>query len=256
VEAGTLRGRKEADEGTTLVLLCHRVGLPRLASAAPGQYVMPRVLASALDHLSARGWKPVSLAEAVDRCRLGSASSENEFCVTFDDGYLSVYEHALPVLARRGVPGALFVVAGAIGGVNGWDRGAGDRKEKLLSAEQIRELCGHGFEIGSHTFTHPQLTAVSDERLRRELVDSKRRIEDITGREVTSFSYPYGDYDQRVREATVAAGYKCALGTELGVINRETNLFEIPRVNVRWNAIGPILMSKIGRARKPSGLRG
>ena len=148
----------------------------------------------------------------------------------------------------------VYVVAGHVGGINEWDRTAGDREEGMMTAAQIREMSAAGFEIGSHTLTHPHLTDVDEARLRRELVDSKHKLEDLIGREVTSFSYPYGDYDDRVLAAAIAAGYKNAVSTKLGTAGR-TSVYEIPRVNVRWNAIGPLLMRKIGRARRASGAR-
>jgi len=110
-----------------------------------------------------------------------------------------------------------------------------------------------GFEIGAHTVSHPRLTLLSDDQLEHEIVDSKHALEDIIGREVVSFSYPYGDRDERVIEAVKAAGYKYAVSTRLGAANLD-GVFEIPRVNVRWNALGPLLMRKIRRARMASGI--
>ena len=122
-----------------------------------------------------------------------------------------------------------------------------------MSVEQIREMAKSGFEIGSHTLTHPHLPDISVEQLTREIVDSKNRLEDILGGEVVSFSYPYGDYDDRVLAASIEAGYDYAVTTKLGIVGGNS-IFEIPRVNVRWNAIGPLLMRKINRARRASGV--
>ena len=149
--------------------------------------------------------------------------------------------------------GTVYVVSSAIGGINEWDSRAGDMREPMMSLAQIKELAEAGFEIGSHTVSHPHLTTISDEQLQREIVDSKRALEDITGKEVVSFSYPYGDLDERVIDAVMAAGYKNAVSTKLGVANSR-GAFDIPRVNVRWNALGPLLMRKIRRARRASGI--
>ena len=234
---------------TSVVLLYHRMGAPKLSSLVAGQYVTRGLFSSELDYLSARGWKSVSLENIPQ-----NGYDSDKFCVTFDDGYLSVYEHAYPALAKRNMTATVYVVADTIGGINEWDHKAGDQMEKMMTAEQVREMSDNGFEIGSHTLTHAHLTMLSDEQLKMEVVDSKHKLEDIIGKEVTSFSYPYGDYDNRVLEAAIAAGYKCAVSTKLGVIVSGTSAFEIPRVNVRWNAIGPLLMRKISRARKASGI--
>ena len=244
----------QAPAGTSVVLLYHRLGPPKLGSLVAGQYVAPRLFGSQLDYLSRRGWRGASLAELVGARRSDVPEPHDEFCVTFDDGYLSVYDHACPSLAQRGLTATIYVVAGAVGGINEWDRAAGDREERMMSAEQIKELCAAGFEIGSHTMTHPRLTEAPDDKLRAELVDSKHVLEDMIGKQVAAFSYPYGDYDGRVLEAVKAAGYTSAATTRLGVVVPTTTEFDIPRVNVRWNAVGPLLMRKINRARKASGL--
>lgn len=216
-----------------------------------GQYVAPLLFRSELDYLTRREWKAVALKDMVDRARTGVIPRHNEFAITFDDGYLSVYRSAYPALASRGMTATVYVVAEAVGGINEWDRQAGDQKEQMMTAAQVREMADNGFEIGSHTLTHPHLTDVGEDQLRRELVDSRHRLEDIIGREVVSFSYPYGDYDDRVLAAVITAGYKYAVTTRLGTVGK-TSVFEIPRVNVRWNAIGPLLMRKINRARRAS----
>ena len=239
--------------GTSAVLLYHRIGLPKLSSLVAGQYVAPVLFRLQLDYLTARSWGATSLAHVVERSRFGKRPPRDEFAVTFDDAYLSVYQHACPALADRGMTATIFVVADHIGGINEWDSAAGDRRELLMTAGQIREMSEAGFEIGSHTLTHAHLTDLSEESLRRELVDSRHRLEDLIGKDVPAFSYPYGEYDDRVLAAVILAGYKYAVSTKLGVAGR-TGVYEIPRVNVRWNAIGPFLMRKIRRARRATGL--
>ena len=222
-----------------------------MSSHVAGQYVSPRVLGWGLDGLIANGWRCMSLDECVDTGRSGG-SEENNFAITFDDGYLSVYERACPVLSERKVTATIYVVANSLGGINDWDRRAGDQEEKMMSAAQARELAENGFEIGSHTLTHPHLSALDDEQLTQEIADSKHKLEDLIGREVTSFSYPYGDYDCRVLDAAVTAGYTNAVSTRLGTVVEGTSMFEIPRVNVRWNGFGWKLHQKIRRAIRAS----
>ena len=72
--------------------------------------------------------------------------------------------------------------------------------------DQAREMDANGVEIGSHTLTHPILTNVGDERLRRELSDSKSRLEEVLGHQVDLFCYPNGDNDERVRCEVARAG--------------------------------------------------
>ncbi len=76
---------------------------------------------------------------------------------------------------------------------------------------EAREAQANGVEIGSHTLTHPILTRVGDERLRRELAESKSRLEEVLKRRVEHFCYPNGDYDERVRSEVARAGYSVAV---------------------------------------------
>ena len=179
----------------------------------------------------------------------GTAEGDN-FAITFDDGYLTVYERACPMLKERDMTATVYVVVDSLGGINEWDRRAGDQEEKMMSAAQARELAENGFEIGSHTLTHPaSVQPWTTSSLTQEIVDSKHKLEDLIGREVASFSYPYGDYDGRVLNAAMAAGYKNAVEHEArDLIVEGTSLFEIPRVNVRWNGFGWQLQRKIRRA--------
>jgi peptidoglycan/xylan/chitin deacetylase (PgdA/CDA1 family) len=98
-----------------------------------------------------------------------------------------------------------------------WDQAYGLRRRDLLTLDQIREMQRYGVEFGSHTLTHPCLLEVSDADLRREVGDSKRRLEDMLGTEVTSFAYPFGGVDQRVRAAVADTGYEMAFTTHPGM---------------------------------------
>jgi peptidoglycan/xylan/chitin deacetylase (PgdA/CDA1 family) len=133
--------------------------------------------------------------------------------VTFDDGYESVYDEALPEMLPRGVTGTVFPVVGSVGGLNRWDVNLAPRPVRHLSWMQIREMAASGFEIGSHTLTHRDLTRLSPEALGRELRDSKKAIEDMTGVAVAAISYPFGRYSQRVLDAAAAAGYTCGFSS-------------------------------------------
>jgi peptidoglycan/xylan/chitin deacetylase (PgdA/CDA1 family)/GT2 family glycosyltransferase len=143
------------------------------------------------------------------------STCERPVLLTFDDGMEDFYTEALPVLERLGYKAMVFIVVGWIGKFTEW-KTPGARKFKILSAKQMRELQRNGFQFGSHTLTHPWLTRLPDAELRREVKDSKCRLEDLLGTEVSSFAYPFGDVDVRVRAAVAEAGYKLALSTREG----------------------------------------
>ena len=140
--------------------------------------------------------------------------------ITFDDGYESVYTEALPEMAARGVSGTVFPVVGSVGRWNTWDVNLAPKPVRHLSWSQIKELSEAGFEIGSHTLTHRDLTRLGRRDLSRELRDSKKAIEDAIGVKVRAVSYPFGRFSGRVLDEAAAAGYTCGFksspGTRLG----------------------------------------
>ncbi len=228
------------------VLMYHRFGFPKPFSLVAGQYVAPPLLVSQINCLKANSWRSIDLDDMISN--RASIPENHKFAVTFDDGYLSVYDKAFPILAARGITGTVYVVADQVGGINQWDHSAGDYLEHMMNADQIREMHKAGFEIGSHTLSHPHLSQLSDDALRAEVFDSKKSLEDVIGEEVTSFSYPYGDYDDRVRNVVIEAGYTNAVSTRLGIVLPTDGAYDIPRLNVRWNTFGFALMQKIRRA--------
>jgi peptidoglycan/xylan/chitin deacetylase (PgdA/CDA1 family) len=137
------------------------------------------------------------------------APSTSCLALTFDDGYQSVYTQAFPEMASRGWTATIFIVVGSVGGTNTWDVRLSPRSFKHLSWKQIADLSRAGFEIGSHTLSHRDLTRLDAASLRKELRDSKRIIEDRLGRAVTSVSYPFGRHTRRVNEEAGSAGYQC-----------------------------------------------
>jgi peptidoglycan/xylan/chitin deacetylase (PgdA/CDA1 family) len=95
---------------------------------------------------------------------------------------------------------------------------------------EAREMQASGIEIGSHTLTHPILTNTGDEQLKRELRDSKSRLESILKRRVEQFCYPNGDHDQRVSREVARAGYRIAVTCVNGLNNRGADLLTLRRV--------------------------
>jgi peptidoglycan/xylan/chitin deacetylase (PgdA/CDA1 family) len=156
--------------------------------------------------------------------RLAAGGEGRRAAVTFDDGYETVLD-ALPVLESLGVPATVFPITGLVGG-EAVLRGTG--KRRLLSWDQLRTLVAAGWEVGSHTRTHPVLTDLYGDELERELVESRERIESELGTSCRSLAYPYGAADDRVSAAARRAGY-CAG-------------FTVPR---RWARDEPLLHPRV-----------
>lgn len=175
--------------------------------------------------------------------------------ITFDDGYEDFYWEGFPCLQQHGLSATVFVVVGRIGATNSWDEKDGFRSRRLLSVTQLRELQHQGLTLGSHSLTHPWLPALSDADLRREVVNSKLRLEDLLGSEVTCFAYPSGGMDARVRSAVAKAGYKMGMSLKSGLSIWDDPL-SISRIDLSENDFLSDFVSKVvfGRSYRQAAL--
>ncbi len=124
--------------------------------------------------------------------------------VSFDDGHVSNYRYALPLLQRHRVRAIFFVVAGWIG-----------RRAESMTWHQAREIADCGHEVQSHSLSHPMLTACTDAELVSELKISRQVIANNIGRAVDAISIPFGRCDQRVLRACAQAGYSRVYTSEI-----------------------------------------
>jgi peptidoglycan/xylan/chitin deacetylase (PgdA/CDA1 family) len=156
--------------------------------------------------------------------------------VTFDDAYQNVAENAVPVLERLGITATIFAVSAfAVDGRPldipelAWEARAHRQEMRTLTWDGLRALAERGFEVGSHTVTHPHLPRLSDAELERELADSRARCEDEVGRPCRLLAYPFGEHDRRVQAAARRAGYTAAFG--LRASTDRANAYALPRVD-------------------------
>jgi peptidoglycan/xylan/chitin deacetylase (PgdA/CDA1 family) len=174
------------------VLLYHGVG--ELAGGDLRYAVSPTQLAGHLEQIRRAGHPVVPLARFWSG--LAGDAEAPAVALTFDDGRASDYRQAFPLLLERGLVADFFVNPGTMGraGYLGWN--------------EAREMARAGMRFQSHAYEHVYLTPLSAALLERQLVDSKRRVEDELGRVVEFLAAPYGDVNRRVRQAARAAGYR------------------------------------------------
>lgn len=176
----------------------------------------------------------LTVAEVADGLRSASLP-DRAVAVTFDDGCASVLDRAAPVLDRYALRATVFAVTGHLGGANDWPGQArGTPSFSLLGAEGVPALAGRGWEIGSHTVTHPSLRALESPGIERELRESRAALEALTGAPVTSFAFPYGVVSPGAADALAAAGYRAACGTALGRLVARSDPMRLPRVDAHY----------------------
>ena len=155
--------------------------------------------------------------------------------LTFDDGYIEVYSKVFPVLKEYGMKAVVFVLADQSKRSNVWDEENSHPGCQLMDSTQILELHGAGFEIGSHTLTHPDLTRVSQDKAWDEISRSRMLLEILLNAPVRSFSYPFGYVNEAAKQMVKEAGYANAFGAWTGPVHYDGDPFEIRRIVVRRN---------------------
>jgi peptidoglycan/xylan/chitin deacetylase (PgdA/CDA1 family) len=218
------------------ILMYHIVDRPR--SEREAKYCCPpEVFEQHMGHLSASG-RAVGLPELVAALQGEGDCPADAVAVTFDDGFAATFENAMSVLERHRVPATMFLVSGRIGSHNDWMTANGFPRRDLVTRAQVLAMRDAGVTLGSHTRTHPRLTAVSAPRLADEIAGSKADLEDVLGREVGYFAYPFGLLDETARAAVERAGYRAACSTRSGFNGTQVGHFELRRIEVfGWDSV-------------------
>ena len=229
-------GRERHDGGIT-VLSYHSVD-----ECGTGISVSPRRFAAQMATLAAEGCPSFTMSQVAEYLAAGRPFPPRAVAVTFDDGFADVRTVAAPIMARYGVTGTVYVIAGMIGRVINWtEHGAPLPPLPILTWDQIRALTEQGIEIGAHSITHGFLTRYPPDKLRRELGEPRAVLEQTLGRPVVSFAYPQGDYNPAVVAATRAAGYTNATTIDQGRVTGGTDPFLLPRLHVGENTTPAVL---------------
>jgi peptidoglycan/xylan/chitin deacetylase (PgdA/CDA1 family) len=241
--AGIAPDARAADTTPVATILCyHEVDdapthttVPRRGAAESGKNEQLRYTASRgnfraqLDYLTANDYSVIPFSDLVDHLAGRKATlPPRAVVITVDDGWACAYSDILPEMQKRGMPFTLFAYPKIVG-----------RGTHAVTWEQLSKMAqAKGVEIGSHSFTHPFLTLKNNKKvqaaeydafLKHELLDSRTRLQQATGKPVRYLCYPFGDYDASVASAASTFGYEAAVTTERGVITRATPLMQLKR---------------------------
>jgi peptidoglycan/xylan/chitin deacetylase (PgdA/CDA1 family) len=164
-------------------------------------------------YLKENGYRSISLAQLYDFLNYRKAIPKRSVVITIDDGYSSVYDIAYPILKKYGFRATLFLYTDFAGVAR-----------SAVTWQQVKEMKDYGFEVGSHTVSHCDLTkkqAAEDgktyvERIRKELIDSKQIIDRKLNQDTVFFAFPYGSYNQQVIKLCEDAGYMMGVSVKKG----------------------------------------
>jgi peptidoglycan/xylan/chitin deacetylase (PgdA/CDA1 family) len=206
--------------GPVPILMYHVVGVPPAGAPYPALFVAPELFAAQMYALRRAGWTAVTLEEAYRSWHGGPGLPRRALVVSFDDGYSGQSTHAARTLRALGWPGVLDLEVHNLHVAGG------------LHALQVERMLAAGWELASHTLTHPDLTTVDPARLRRELAGSRALLRREFHAPVRFFCYPAGRYDARVEAAVRAAGYAGATTEVPGAASSASDPYALPRVRV------------------------
>ncbi|MGH2884559.1 MAG: polysaccharide deacetylase family protein, partial [Solirubrobacteraceae bacterium] len=180
-----------------------------------------------------RGWRGATFTDAVLNPPAGKV-----LAITFDDGFASVFERAEPILSALGVPATVFAPTSFMSehqelrweGIEDWCHSPDAHELRCMNWEQLGALADRGWEIGSHTRTHPHLLRLSDEAVRDEFLHSYEECSEHLGRPCRSVAYPYGEVDARIAGIAAEVGYLAGACLSHSMARRGPHLW--PRVGV------------------------
>ena len=210
------------------ILMYHKIGPRPSRVRLKGLYVTTENFVRQLEELSGAGFSTCSPSQA---CTNGVTGPR--ITLTFDDGFRNVFENALGPMTEHKKTAIQFLVPNFIGKLNEWDLRDGEAPEPLMGADHIREWLGAGHLIGSHSLTHARLTRLTVRDAREEIFASKKKLEDDFGVTIEHFCYPYGDWNESVRELVVEAGYRSACTTDVGINTPDTPPLALHRITAR-----------------------
>jgi peptidoglycan/xylan/chitin deacetylase (PgdA/CDA1 family) len=200
--------------GPVPILVYHALGSPPPSEPYPGLYVSRGVFEAQMAWLARHGYQAVTLDEVMGAWYHGGTLPAKPIVITFDNGYPEQVGFAPAVLSRYGWPGVLNEIT------------AGH-----LKPAQLRRVLAIGWEVDSHSVSHPDLTTLSAAELRYQLVASRRYLQSTFHIAANSFCYPSSKYDSAVVAAVEAAGYTNATTENAGYATRgrpfELDRFEI-----------------------------
>ena len=199
--------------GPVPILMYHVIGDPEGDVPYPDLWLGEDDFQAQVDWLADNGYTAVTLIQVQNAWYDGGTLPPKPIVLSFDDGYLGQYLFAKPILEKKGWAGQLNLKA------EGSD----------LSSKEVKKMYRAGWEIASHTITHPDLTTLDPAALEHELVGSKQELEKDLGIEIVNFCYPAGQYNDEVAKAVEAAGYRGATTVNPGLAEKSMP-FELNRI--------------------------
>jgi len=166
------------------------------------------------------GYTPIGMSLFLEALLNGVELPPKPIVITFDDGDLSVYEHAFPIMEEFGYPGVFYIVANRIHNSPGF-----------VTIDQLKEMIAAGWEIGSHSYTHSDIT-LDHNIAPKEVGQSKADLEAALGVRVNTFAYPYGKIDPFTAQKVSDFAYRAGMGLGTKKVHTLSNWLYLERIEI------------------------
>lgn len=217
------------------IIMYHRFIKDDSEKGVHGTYMHVDMLEKHFKLLKRLGYQTLTFA---DLAKQGFAERLNPnkkyIMLTVDDGYKDNYELLFPLLKKYNFKAVIYAVTGEE--FNRWDVEQADNPEKrvpLMSPAQIKEMADSGLvEFGGHTLTHPHLDTLDKDSQRFEIAENKTQLEQLIGKSLYSFAYPFGSHNQDSKDLAQELGYPFAVATNSGPLAMHEDKYQIRRIAI------------------------
>ena len=198
------------------ILYYHHICEPPVGTPSTSVFMEPERFAAQLRLLRWLGYKSISVDEFCNALETGHRPQGRRVLITFDDGHADNYVNALPLLKQYGFTATIFVAAGFIGKRIRFAHTVDPEGDPVMTEEQIRNWMQQGMDIQSHGLTHRNLAQLGETEVRQELTESRKILEQVTGKAIDYFCYPFGSFRRSTLDWVAEAGYRAAFSTMRG----------------------------------------
>jgi peptidoglycan/xylan/chitin deacetylase (PgdA/CDA1 family) len=181
--------------------------------------VHPERFAEQMEALTEWGYTAITITELIEAITDGGELPPRPIVITFDDGHLSVYKNAFPIMQEYGFPGVTYVVANWL------------KAKDFTGVEELTEMIEAGWEVGSHSFTHVDISKDTS-LVNYEALQSKQALEDALPERINTFAYPFGTYKTLIGDRVFRYGYLGGMGLGHGWTHNEYSLYYMKRIEV------------------------
>lgn len=213
------------------ILMYHQV-TPSIHPSFAIWSVTPETFARHMRIIKLLGYTTINLDQLMDYRNGGASLPKKPIIITFDDGLQEAIDYTVPILEAYGFTAVYYIPGEFIGSRSHWLLPELGVEFPIINWDVIERLDRKGFQVGSHSMTHPALPALSYEDCLSELSDSRKILEDRLGRRVLHLAYPFGFYNESVRSAAEEAGYETASTCVSAFCTDKDDSLTLPRINI------------------------